>query len=282
MIRYLSPPAVSVEVERNGHVTWEKFRSVVEIDPDHSVRFYREILAVEPGGYVRTPTVLRGTVTRLVPGHRMTLQVRRDDGDKTVTIYTVAGTGELVGELVSQFTDSRHGILLAPEDPTTLFPAPLATPETPAPPPSAPAAPAAAAPRVAAAPRQPVMTLTPEAPISADAFQRRWARLNRHLRRHGGRAASLKRADLSDADLAFITALFSGPLDTLEQDALADIQDFYAADAGRRVHVHVTSFSLPEAPDGAWEIVLGESRWGGVVIVYRADGWSVRDRTLVG
>lgn len=279
MTRYTSPPEVHVEIERNGQLVWEKSRRVVEIDPDHSVRLYGEVLETS-SGYIRPPTLLHGTVTHLIPGKRLSVTVRRDDSDKAITIDAVAGTGELIGELFSPFTGSGRGIILTPEASGDLFPPPLPTeplasqaevdrPE-PTPPPSP------------APPRAPAMTLAPEAPVSGDEFEQAWTRLNRHLRRHGGRSASLKKAQLSDPQREFLEALFSGPLAELEHDALEDLRDFYAADEGRRIHVNVTSLTLPEEPGGPWEIVLGESRWGGVVIVHDVTGWVVTDRTLIG
>ena len=288
MIRYTSPPDVDVDVGHRGHVTWETFRRVLEIDAEHTARFFREVLETSPGlyapGSTPTRTVLQGTVTQLVPGSRMTVRVGRDDSDKAVTLFLVAGSGSLVGELVSQFNDSRRGVLLTPDVPAAsasgLFPLPLPEEETAAPPRRAPAAPTPPAPP--APPRRPGIPLDPGPPAVGEAFQKPWARLNRHLRRHGGRASALHLRELTDAQRAFLELLFSGPLAALEADARADIEDFYAADDGRRPRIHTAQLSLPTEPGGAWTITLGEAAWGGVVVVYSVVGWEVTDRTLVG
>ena len=289
MIRYASPVRAEVDVGHRGEIYWERYRRILEIDDDHTARLYREVLSTSRGPSTREPTVLTGRVTNYVAGSRLSVRVQRADSDKAVHLDVVADGGELIGELYSGFTQSRHGILLTPQDGAPLFPPPLPAPDREAPPaptaaPTTPREPPSVSrePAPPSTPSPPVMTLAPGAPAHGDAFTRAWARLNRHLRRHQGRASTLKLRDLSDAQTAFVRELFAGPLATLEQDALDDLRDFYAAEPGRRLHVNVTALTLPTEPGGPWEITLGESAWAGVVIVYRLDGWRVTDRTLVG
>ena len=282
MIRYTSSPNVHVDVQNGGHVVWEKYLRVLEIDEDHTARYYHETTETSHSGTPRTPTVLEGRVTTLIEDRRMSVEVKRSDSDKTVSIYCTAGSGELICELVSQFTSSRIGLLLTPRETDRLLPRPLSVPDSERRPEPRSIPPLRPAPTAPPQPAAPVMVLKPGDPVSGAAFTKPWTRLNRHLRRHGGRSNVLRKADLSDADLEFLARLFSGPLRQLEAHALEDIDDFYAGHGGYAKSVHVTSLALPSSPGGTWEITLGETTWGGVVIVYTMAGWTVREAILVG
>ena len=264
MIRYASPPAVRVDIGRYG-VTWEKFSMAMEIDSDHTARFIRVPLEAGGGATLSEPSTFTGTVTSLQPGKSMSIEIPLGNDDHHRFVL-VAGTGELVGEFYSGFADSRNGIILIPETDGPLFPEPLdgARPVSPL--------------------GDPVMTLAPGSPPAGDEFKRAWSRLNRHLRYHGGRSATLRLGDLGAEQRRFVEELAAGPLAALEHDALMQLRDF-RADAKKRISVNVTSLVLPYEPDQSapdWEITLGEASLGGIVVVYSLVGWSVVDRTLVG
>ena len=238
---------------------------VMEIDSDHTARFIRESLEAGDGATLSESLTFTGAVTSLEPGKSMSIEIPLGD-DSHHRFVLVAGTGELVGEFYSGFADSRSGIILIPEADGPLFPEPLD-----------------AAPPVSSV-GVPVMTLAPGSPPAGDDFKRAWSRLNRHLRHHGGRSATLRLGDLGAEQRRFAEELVAGPLAALEQDVLEQLRDFHA-DATKRISVNVTSLVLPDEPDRSepnWEITLGEASFGGIVVVYSLVGWSVVDRTLVG
>ncbi|CAN0600351.1 unnamed protein product [Laminaria digitata] len=112
------------------------------------------------------------------------------------------------------------------------------------------------------------------------AFKKQLASLNRQLKKHGGTSNTLRATDLKPHHVELLGAVFAGPLEYLKGDALGEIGEHYAAQK-KRLTMQVTHLKLPETPFGAWQATIGESEWGGVIVVYDLDGFSMVERTLV-
>lgn len=275
-MKFTSYPELTTDIRGGGHFSWTKRRTILSFLDEGKVCCEIETLARSEPQPGPKPQAVRmtGEITAIDGPDRVQFRVARPDTDQGLRFSALRVGTELLCAVDSEFGSSRFSLLLrtehAPRDfslPPPLATQPSSTQAADSTPKSAPFRPRTIAP-------------TMQPPVVGEPFNKQLASLNRQLKRHGGAANTLRASDLQDHHAQLLGAVFAGPLQHLKDDALGEIREFYASET-RRLTMQVTQLRLPTTPFGAWQATIGESTWGGVVVVYDLDGLSMVGRTLV-
>jgi|GEM_PF-3560332 len=272
-MKFTSYPELTTDIHGGGHFAWTKRRTTLHFLADGKVSCDIETFASSQRTAPTKPVQMTGQITALEAPDRLQFRVTKPGTDQGLSFTALRVQHELLCSVYSEFSDSRFSLLLRTDDALEGF-------SLPPPPPSAPE-PEQPAPK----PKRPPFrrrTIAPQMrpPVVGEAFKKQLASLNRQLKKHGGGANTLRAADLQPHQRELLGAVFAGPLQFLKDDALGEISEHYAAES-KRLTMQVTHVKLPESPFGAWEAAIGESTWGGVIVVYDLEGFSMVGRTLV-